>query len=268
METKEKDGTDIEKGKLLSQATTTNNEKSANNFTETCISSIKQKMSKWKTPAKYFLLNFICSLIPTCLDMGSDAFLSWTFFNGTEYGKNVPNESYHSVESCGDPLSRTIIEGKNGSQWIPMETNYHFMCFEKDPIYGAVTLALIFLPGIMWGQFYYRHLCTQLNLKSGKESVPQRYFKLMLILILTIFCCLSFPLQIVGIKLVGLFTNSKNIKEFITEISSREGLFESSLQVCFQLYIIFSKEDRQPSQLQVVTPVSYTHLTLPTNREV
>ena len=54
-------------------------------------------------------------------------------------------------------------------------------------------------------------------------------------------------------KLICIFTEREDLKKLSTELSAREGLYESSLQVCFQLYIIFTMEDRQPSQLQLIT---------------
>ena len=173
--------------------------------------------------------------------------------HGDHYKKNVPHESYPTVQLCGASVARTISQIRNGSEWTSIQTEYNFICFKKDPILGGITLGLIFLPGLLYMDYYYRVFCIKFGLHlSDKINLPW-FAKLVTVLSLTLLCCCTFPLQIIGIKTACLFTTNKKLNLLSKKASAREGLFESSLQVCFQLYIIFSKEDRQPSDLQLIT---------------
>ena len=217
------------------------------------ISRVIQKIERLKAPIRLFVTGFVSSLIPTLFDIGSDSYLGLSFIDGDDYSKHVPHEGYHTVQFCGPSLSRTIMDDRNGSDWITVETSYHFICFEKDPIFGSITVGLIFLPGIMCMDYYYRELYHRFGLHNRrKEGLAQSCTFIFVLIGVVILCC-TFPLQIIAIKFVCLLTTNRSLQKLSKEASAREGLFESSFQVCFQLYVMFSKEDRQPSQLQLVT---------------
>ena len=207
-----------------------------------------------KSTVQSLLVCALFSFLPSLIDIGSDAYLSWSFISGDNYTKHVPNEDYHTVQNCGKSVSRTLKEVRNGTDegWKHHSTEYEFVCFEKDPIFGSITLFLIFLPGFMCVDYYYK----ELRLKHGpkhNDKTGVYVFKHILVLLLTCACIFTFPFQLILIKLICLFNKSDSMNKLSCEVSGREGLFESSLQVVFQLYIIFSKEDRQPSLVQLLT---------------
>ena len=65
---------------------------------------INHELKNWNTRAKLFFTSLFMSLIPTVTDMGSDSYLAWTFFHGDHYTKRVANETYPTVELCGDAV--------------------------------------------------------------------------------------------------------------------------------------------------------------------
>ena len=177
---------------------------------KTWSATIKQKLHDFKAPAKLFMTSLVFSLVPTVTDMGSDGYLAWSFVHGDHYKKNVPHESYPTVQLCGASVARTISQIRNGSEWSSIQTEYNFICFEKDPIFGGITLGLIFLPGLLYMDYYYRVLCIKFGLHlSDKINLPW-FAKLVTVLSLTLLCCCTFPLQIIGIKTACLFTTNKS----------------------------------------------------------
>jgi hypothetical protein len=92
----------------------------------------------------------------------------------------------------------------------------------------------------------------QLDIKNIEMSC-ENLWKLVVAILATLLLSVTFPLQLIAVKLVSLVNRSNKVAWWSVRWSSKEGLFESSLQFCFQLYIIFSKEDRQPSQIQMLT---------------
>ena len=104
--------------------------------------------------------------------------------HGDHYKKNVPHESYPTVQLCGASVARTISQIRNGSEWTSIQTEYNFICFKKDPILGGITLGLIFLPGLLYMDYYYRVFCIKFGLHlSDKINLPW-FAKLVIVFLL------------------------------------------------------------------------------------
>ena len=73
------------------------------------------------------------------------------------------------------------------------------------------------------------------------------------ILVLSPILILLFPLLRVLIMIVSLVNTGKEWKKFSAFIKAYEGHFESFFQCVLQFYIILTRADREPSNIQLLT---------------
>ena len=92
----------------------------------------------WFKILKHMLTTLVISVIPTFYDVFTDSFAAKSFIQGTDYTKYVQNLSdpaFH--ENC-------VHVGRFTSFHPEPEIVYEeISCFEKDPIWGVVTVILI-----------------------------------------------------------------------------------------------------------------------------
>ena len=185
----------------------------------------------WLTILKTSLIIFATSLVPSLFDMGSDAFSTYNFINGTTYTKYVPDLNHPSVNSSRCVHIGTYLRWDGNSSEVVYE---EVECFERDPIWGYMSLVFIFLPGIVGAMIW--------------DSGP--YYAL---------CCLTlpiFPIFVLAVKTLGLFNPGQNWKILARRCAQAEGLCESQFQFLLQLFIVFSRADRAPSAVQLGTMAS------------
>ena len=106
--------------------------------------------------------------------------------------------------------------------------------FEKDPFWGGITLALVFLPGFA--------LLVRLLSKEGNRS-PLRVF-------IIILASLLFPFTLIFTKLYQLFQFGEEWNRVGTLLTTCENQVETFLQAILQLYILYSRPDREASIFQ------------------
>ena len=114
-----------------------------NNVTTLNLTKLKNESSFTKSFNILVFFQFCESLF----DIGTDGLSSYYYFVGSNYVKIVSNITDAAVMNsdfnCTYISTAYYMIGKN-------ETMYEFVCFEKDPIYGALTLAVMALPGFYW----------------------------------------------------------------------------------------------------------------------
>ena len=192
---------------------------------------------EWKEIGKHFLFSFFTGFLFSALDVGTDGWSGFTFIFGTDYIKNVAGSDDTSVanKNACKYIGRFVIVAENGSESVEY---YQYRCFEKDSVWGSMTLAFMFIPGL-WGSFIWFGLAEQFNLCL---------FATLYILSLPLF-----PLVVIGTKLLGLINPGPEMKKLLAIVTSMEGKYESTMQFGLQLFIVMSRKDRMPSNLQWVT---------------
>ena len=129
--------------------------------------------------------------------------------------------------------------------------SYVFSCFETDPYYSYATLAFILLPGlVVWRKLSFLDIPTTSRLSKG-----WKYITLLI----------PFPVLLLSVEVVALVNSGgcwSSLSELLLEC---EGTFESSLQLIVQIFIIFSRADRYPSDLQMITMSASFLLVMKTN---
>ena len=122
-------------------------------------------------------------------------------------------------------------------------TMHTFRCFEKDPIWGAVTLAIISFGSLMF--------CLLLKPKiDGFENCIWK-------LIQNFGFFLFFPFIFLFVKFVTILSGEKDKwKSASMAMTQVEGVFECGFQFMLQLFIVFKRSDREPSIIQILTLMS------------
>ena len=196
----------------------------------------------WSDIAGNFVKVFILSLIPTLFDVGTDYFSAKSFIMGANYTKNVP--------TLPDPNNTGNLEcahiahiSKTNIATSETATQEEILCFEKDPIWGAVCALFIFLPGMM------------VTAKVVKEvSRVRRKITAHLWGLLSLPITLPFfPLIVISGKLVALVNPGPEWKKIVLYLTACEGRWESTTQFVLNLFIIFTRADMSPSTIQLVS---------------
>ena len=115
----------------------------ANNVTTLNLTKLKNEFSFSKAFNTMLFLQFCESLFDIC----TDGWSSFCYFFGSNYQKTVSDISDKAVTSSGfdcTHISTHIYWNQNN------ETLYEYICLEKNPMYGALTLAIMAFPGLIW----------------------------------------------------------------------------------------------------------------------
>ena len=179
--------------------------------------------------------------VSSTYDLGSDYLVSKQFINGTEYIKEVENESelelYHElyVSNSSEPNCHLIGTAnyseilQNGTMSNKFFQKYH--CFEQDPIWGALVATFIFLPGVLFSSL----IAYQIRKKN------------LLLPILVILMTPFFPFFLILVKFLAIFNEGPQMTRLKNIVSLCEGQVESMFQLGLQVFIILYRADRKPS---------------------
>ena len=176
-------------------------------------------------------------------DLGTDSFNGYTFLNGAHYKKSVTNQSDGSVNNC------TWIGGMQNYDMTGNETKnygketFNYDCYEVDIIWGIITLLIVFLPGV--GQ-----VAAFMNSKGAFKKLG--WFKKMALYVSMLF---TFPFQLIFVKCFEPFGGPEWSKVG-SLYSGMEAMWEGAPQLMLQLFIIFSRTDRQPSFIQLISLIT------------
>jgi hypothetical protein len=194
----------------------------------------------WKCIGLVFAIGFICRLVPSSFDLGTEGVSAKRFIVGNNYIKNIDikkgdnlTELFGNNSDCSH-IGRFTRFTEEGEEIVYEQVQ----CFERDYIWGIFTATCIFLPGV-WAPMFLGHISTWEN---------NLYFYSLWVLSIPLF-----PFIVIGVHLVGLFNPGPQWKKLTKKISAAEGSGEATLQFCLQLFIIFTLGDRQPSVVQLAT---------------
>ena len=147
--------------------------------------------------------------------------------------KKVQDKDDPSVSMTECRMVGFYTEVSNGTNEV---TSYDFACFQKDPFYAIATLAFLLIPSIF-----------------TLQALPVSPGKCARVAWALLSCMVPFPVLLLTVKAVGLFNSGENWQMLAAGLTQCEGFFESSCQAVLQLYILFTRADRKPSTLQILT---------------
>ena len=180
-------------------------------------------------------------------DLGTDSFNGYTFLNGAHYKKSVTNQSDESVNNK-DSDCRWIGGMQNYDMTGNETKNYgketfNYDCYEVDIIWGIITLLIVFLPGV-------RQVAAFIYSKGAFKKLG--WFKKMALYVSMLF---TFPFQLIFVKFVEPF-GGPEWNKVGSLYSGLEAMWEGAPQLMLQLFIIFSRTDRQPSFIQLISLIT------------
>ena len=199
--------------------------------------------SSWKN-VFFCLALTVQKLGPSSWDIGTDMHQGEAYLTGDTYIKTANSRNDSSIMNYDCTWVGTTRSVNNDTE-SEIGVTYTFECLEKDVIWGWLTLGLVFIfPGLCQAIFLY----AKSDFTKGKSCKLKSYISMLLILLIPFF-----PLQVFIIKLLTLLSNGPEMKKIRNLMIYLEGAFESSFQFILQLYIIFTRADRQPSTTQLLS---------------
>jgi len=188
------------------------------------------------TAVKGFLLG-VCF---TSFDIYTDFQLGYDYFYGTNYTKYVATLDAQYVNNneseCVLVSGNTYTSKWNGSDWKSEDVIYEFSCFEIHPIYGSLTLACIFWPGLWIAAVLFY------NVKSWT-------LKWLLFFCWPILVLFTPVILIVG-QIFTMFFTGDGFTHVASVLAISEGMLEASPQILLQMFIMLSHADRRSTLFQ------------------
>ena len=196
------------------------------------ISEIRHSVFTWGN----FFTVLIVGFLPSLFDFGTDYLQAVKFLWGSNYTKHVVNKT--DFGNCSHIGRYTSFAGPT-----PEIVYEEIECFEVDKIWGCATLAIILLPGFCLARWTFlqarNHGCRMLTslgiLAFFVISVP------------------IFPLLVILLKVMAMTRPGPEIEKICDEMVSIEGVWESTLQLLLNLFIVFTRADRSPSTVQIAS---------------
>ena len=197
----------------------------------------------WKQILGHFFVALVFGALGSFIDIGTDGFAAKSFIHGANYTKRVTNLSDPANhENCVRTGFFTSLDQGLG----PKVENEEIVCFEKDLVWGWVTVALMFVPpGFV------------MAVDSAKAIVEKKLcLEICLRFLLILPSIALFPFVLLVVKLVSLVNPGLEWKKVNARITGYEGSWESSLQMILTLFIISTRADRVPSSIQIASLVA------------
>jgi len=198
-----------------------------NMWTQQKPNSLEREFRGWNSIGKTFCLAFFALLL-SASDVGSDYLTFWSFLYGDNYTKTEPSVTNPYV--TGD--FNCTKTGQFYSFKTDNVTSYTFECWETNPVFAWVTVAFTLLPAI--------------NLSLALASRGPWWALLAILTFL-----IPFPIILLIVKSIALFNIGKEFDSVNHLVTEAEARWESSLQFCLQIFIVFTRGDRQPSTRQL-----------------
>ena len=187
----------------------------------------------WTHIGQTFLWELNFGLLLSLYDVGSDSWLCWLFWYGDEYVKTVPNQNSSYVSSSDFKCHKIGHYYDHKEEAI---TSYTFMCEETNTVCACFTLLFMLVPAF--------------NLFSALANRGYKWFVVACIVLVV-----PFPITLLMVKTVALFNAGKEFNSINQMVTKAEARWEASLQFCLQLFIMFTRSDRQPSYPQIASIV-------------
>ena len=181
-----------------------------------------------------FMIGFFFTVIPNCLIV-LDYRAAYEYLNGTYYPQhhwsNVSQfEAGHQCETR--EMART--------------------CFEKDPVFGYLTLALTFQAGLFWSFLMIYKYWTHLHLRENKPETCNNKPMFLVFLPAALLGILTFPIQLLVISLLSCLNDQEQWINLTVKVGIAEGLFNAHFQWLLQTFIFLYQADRQPTTFQLL----------------
>ena len=131
--------------------------------------------------------------------------------------------------------------------WIQTQIWYKFDCLQFHPFYAVMTVFFIFFPGVGIFAGISEHFHT-MDIEC--------YSKWMILLLIFPFCIVLTPIIIVVSKLRAIFPHNDDFEKMSRFLARQDVIFETMLQLCLQIFVIYRNANIYPSPFQLFTIIS------------
>jgi hypothetical protein len=122
-------------------------------------------------------------------------------------------------------------------------------CWETDPIWGTLTLIVLFLPGFFWSLGIFIQFAIYLR-RNNPEKYDRKRMLFFFFIPLAAVCMVTFPVQLMTVSIISTFNNQDHWMTLTSKVGIAEGMFNAHPQYLLQLFVFFVKADRHPSFFQ------------------
>ena len=149
----------------------------------------------WKSIQNNLLISFSTGFFFSAFDLITDGTSGFTYIFGADYIKNVDAQNDSSVSD-----SNCTMIGHFDSLTKDTKDYHQYKCFERDPIWGSLTLVFMFVPGL-WADKLWGGMTDQEFISENKYTV------------LRILTAPLFPLIVILTKGARLFNHGPEMKK-------------------------------------------------------
>ena len=159
----------------------------------------KQKETDTCCPLFYsILVGIVFVVIPNGAIL-LDMLAASDYLGGQWYLKRWNDLNLTAIVSCIDPLETPV-----GAQCCRVNSGKTLECFEKDPLWGTLTLIFLFIPGVFWSLGIFIQFASYLRTKNP-EKFNQKRILFFFFLPAAALCTISFPLQLMIVSIIATF---------------------------------------------------------------
>ena len=193
------------------------------------------------------VIGFLFTVIPNCL-IALDYIAAYEYLSGTFYSKldNWTNHSESAEECKLKECDNTFSLNCKKINGVEKQRT----CFEKDPVFGYLTLALTLSSGFFWSFLMIYKYWTHLRKTKPENFKKKRMF--LVFMPIAMLSMITYPLQLLIISLLSCFNDQEQWINLTVKVGIAEGLFNAHFQWLLQTFIFLYQADRQPSTFQLL----------------
>ena len=177
----------------------------------------KQKESDTCSPLFYsILVGIVFVVIPNGAIL-LDMLTASEYLGGHWYTKRVTDVNWlAAIVDCSDPQeSWGVVECcrhfEQTSWWQQIGSDVE--CFEKDPLWGTLTLIFLFIPGVFWSLGIFIQFASYLRRKNP-EKYNQKRVLFFFFAPAAALCAISFPLQLMIVSVIATFNTQVSLNKY------------------------------------------------------
>ena len=140
------------------------------------------------------------------------------------------------------------LECRNTTAWFQGEV---FECFQEDRVYGALTLVILFMPGVFWSLNFGYKFVGYLKRKHP-ETFRGAMMNTLFFLPMGLLVMVTYPFQLLVVSILFCFNDQDSWALLTAKAELAEGFYNSHFQYLLGLYIIFNNVERLPSVVQLM----------------
>ena len=178
----------------------------------------KQKESDTCSPLFYSILAGIIFVVIPNGAILLDMLTASEYLGGQWYTKRwVDVKWYEAIVDCSDPhetwrLGEECCRHTEQTSWW-QQLGSDIECFEKDPLWGTLTVLFLFTPGVFWSLGIFIQFVSYLRRKNP-DKYNQKRVLFFCFAPAAALCAISFPLQLMIVSVIATFNTQVSLNKY------------------------------------------------------